>query len=501
MKDGFHYIVALTQAIERWSRDAAGADRDAFRYRGADLRYAVERALYFFLLNNELCRALYTARSTGGSEPELDAAHAYVRLIAPYVSRGETAPAAQHENARASIAAKRDLRDQLSRKVRTVVRFSDRVRQPGRGFDAAEILFLVIHPKFTRFLQPIVEHMAPRWAFLTVDDPQTESYVNAQNMPGLHLRARTASAGPGGTMGHFAGLCDQYDLFRRLMASRDLSAIVMPEGNAPVHEIARVAALGSRVSVLCVQQGWSPVVHPGFRNLRFDNMMVWGDLFAEMLAPHNPLQRFTMTGIPAPLAPAQQRAPDAPIGAIGFFLQKGGPAIDEADWTEFLGLIGWTTATYPEIKVVVRDHPATSGLDATELGVIGDAPNVEFMNPSTHQLSDALGICDVVVAAYSTTLLEAVSVGAIPLIFGASGMPHYWPDLAAMGAAVEEKSLAGAKASLARLIADPPLRAKMRAVGRELRPRLFAASGQAAVSQIVAEIETAMARRRASAAT
>ena len=54
----------------------------------------------------------------------------------------------------------------------------------------------------------------------------------------------------------------------------------------------------ARISCLCIQQGWSPIVHNGFRNMSFSAMLTWGEGFAELLRPHNPAQRFVVTGSP-----------------------------------------------------------------------------------------------------------------------------------------------------------------------------------------------------------
>jgi hypothetical protein len=253
--------------------------------------------------------------------------------------------------------------------------------------------------------------------------------------------------------------------------------------------------LNTNVPTICVQHGWSPIVHTGFRNLSFQKMLVWGDLFGELLAPFNSAQKFVVTGLPVPIARLRRRAPGEPVKAIGFFLQKGGEAFDDKVWREFLALIDWLAASYPEVDVIVRDHPSTAGLDPDERALLGDHENLKFMNPSSHTLGEVLEVCDIVAAVYSTTLLEAIAVGAIPLICGFGGIPSFWPDLAALGAAIEVHDVAEARQGLDRLINDADFRGALREAGAKLYPRLFASSAKDAVSVIVGEIERSPLRQ------
>src|SRR5699024_10609006 len=73
-------------------------------------------------------------------------------------------------------------------------------------------------------------------------------------------------------------------------------AVVLAEGNAPEDET--LARVGARLGLptICVQQGWSPLVHTGFRNMSFAAMAMWGEGFGEILAPANPGQHFLAVG-------------------------------------------------------------------------------------------------------------------------------------------------------------------------------------------------------------
>ena len=477
----YDYTIAITRAIETWSADIVQQDRAAFHYRGVSLRYAIERTLYFMLVNDG---AIFAAYRGVPSDPPRVLSAVEAELM-PYLLGSKQPPGMR----RSAPLSWRDWCRRRSQRRQGPIASSNGNR-PAVG--DANVFFLVIQPKFVRFLRPIVDAVGSRAVFVTLDDLATEEFLVEQGLRKCALRLDSvASPLVVGLLHEFKFLCTQYDLFRAFFAARPGSVLVVPEGNAPINEIAANAAQQSGVKTICIQHGWSPVSHAGFRNLHFDDMLVWGDLFAELLAPANPRQTFTVVGTPTPLPSVPDADATRPVRGIGFFLQKTGPLIDASDWAAYLDLIGWAGARFPSIDIVIRDHPSTPSLDPMERSRIGGSSNIRFMPPANYSLADTIACCDIVVAAYSTTLLEAIAVGAIPLVFGASGMPHYHPDLASMGAALEEKSLSNAKTSLASLVDDGSVRARLRMRGQALRARLFAASGGQAISRIVEKISLA----------
>ena len=74
--------------------------------------------------------------------------------------------------------------------------------------------------------------------------------------------------------------------------------IVTLEGNAPQDIIALEVAKKLKVPCYCIQQGWAPLIHNGFRNMNFSEYFVWGKEFKNLLRKHNPNQKFFITGSP-----------------------------------------------------------------------------------------------------------------------------------------------------------------------------------------------------------
>ena len=79
--------------------------------------------------------------------------------------------------------------------------------------------------------------------------------------------------------------------------------------------------------------------------------------------------------------------------------------------------------------------------------------------------------------------IAALAYDAVPLIVNITGAPHYVPDLAAMGAGIEVKDFAAARAAMARLTdGTDPTGSRIPAI----LPRFFAHSSAQALRNIAA---------------
>lgn len=475
MKHGWAFLAEITRAIEAWSGGIQAHDPNGFAYRGADLRHAAERSLFFALANDEALMAYFDALVEGAPPPALPE-NPYRSMVLPYLGQdaGPSLPAGPQ------VPWTKRLRASLGNLLRLG-------RRPFRiaRLNTADFLFLAIHPKFVGFMAPVAERLGG--AFLSFNDPMVEDYLERTGLPTVALRPSYSSGTITGVLRHFVHLCRAFDEMAVMMESLRPCVIMVPEGNAPIHEIAHRAGLQRGVKTVCLQQGAPAYTNPGFRNWSFADMFVWGDAFVEPFARHNPHQHFTVTGTPATLPAPRMECGDAPVRSIGFFLQKGAIVIPQEEWHGLLRFIGWTASNHPDVQVIVRDHPSQTPLTKAERDLFGKKPNLRFMPPPHHALSEVLAASDIVIAAASTTLLEAVQVGAIPFIFG-TAYPQDFPDILAAGAGVIAPDLDAAKAVLTQIVESPQKRANLRAAGAAMRPALFAASGDEGAARIAAAL-------------
>jgi glycosyltransferase involved in cell wall biosynthesis len=246
------------------------------------------------------------------------------------------------------------------------------------------------------------------------------------------------------------------------------------------------------IPCVCLQQGWSPVVHTGFRNMSFDRMAVWGAGFAELLEPHNPDQEFVVTG-----SPAFDRRDGAggdlaeQIGGrrtVGFFTGAVSPLLAQADVDEFMALIPAVASTLPDAAVLVREHPAHP-LSQARLAELERLPNVLLAPPRRYPLRDVLLNSDVVVSDYSTTLIEGVAMQRPAVVCNQTSMPRYSPDVEAHGVGIEVKQTAAARDAIARLVSDRAFYDEFTARMPAFRNRFFAGADAGAGARIVALLD------------
>ena len=488
---GVSLYLRLCEAIGRLTAAWVAADPAAFVVSGADLRFVVELHLYFSLVADRGLYREFVARERGLEDDERVPLSELAGLILPYLSDQRLEGAGPRSGPWSRV-----LRSMYRRQGRAAVRHGGEAGHPPR------VLFLVIHPKFVRYFGPIAEALPVASAFLTIEDPTLFDWLEAARLPraGIELTATAAAQmGPRVKMAGFQYATSPFDAFairfnavRAALEGLRPDCIVVPEGNAPIAELVNRAAKSLSVPTLCIQQGWSPVVHPGFRNMTYSAMCVWGEGFAELLAGHNPNQRFIATG--NHIIACRRQRDDRNRNAVVFFLQKSF-LITEAAWNHMLGLIVWTAREFPGGEVRVREHPSAP-LTESEIATFDGLPNVRVVPPEQETLNDALDGCRVAVAMYSTTILEAAATGAVPLILNVNGFEHYSPDIAAEGGAVEVRDFAAARAALTRLMLDEEYWSSFDAALDRLRQRYFACDRDEALAAIIAEIDMLMPQAR-----
>jgi hypothetical protein len=438
----------------------ASENPTAFDYRGQTLRYALERDLFIRLTNNPGLQAAFSTQ--GGAvtvETHLEARVA--SLLAPGPVRVTAPPR------RGLIRTLRGLR-------------SPRPRAPvARG----GTFVLVDHSKFVSFLRPVLQELAgtpvvlvSATSELTEPPSGVQAEVAALGSLGPHQAASEALAERG-------YLLSGYDRMRALAERTRPSSIVTIEGNAPLDDVAARVGRELGIPSVCLQQGWSPLIHTGFRNLSFDRMLVWGEGFADLLRPDNPELQFHVTGS---MVAAQPAPPAAERAAVGFFLQGPSPLLGEEELGAFMRLATDVATRNPDRRVLLREHPGYP-LDRSDVP-LSALRNVEFVPASSHSLGDVLAQCRVAVSVYSTTLLESVALGAPSVSYNVTELPRYLPDFAAAGAGIEEREHNAARAAIEQLLVDDAFLASFAPGITAVRNLFFAGAPADAAQRIAREI-------------
>ncbi len=474
----YDFLMALNRAIALFTDQSVDADAGAFLYRGADLRHAVERQLYYRFSSDRCLRSLFGQAIASAADPSTALSAEMRATLTAGVAQGT------------GMGIIRHLRSLAKSGHGLITDRGRRARSPdaaslilNAGDTRPQLLFMVIHERFERFLAPVARALTLPCAYLTALDPALTTALAERGVPVAHAgpvaRGGALPAGLGGV----EYLATYFDAFLAALTALRPRCVVVPEGGAPPYEVLNRACRLLGIPVICIQQGWSPYIHPGFCNLSYDQMLVWSDYFGELLRPWNPEQAFLATGNCMVEFPEHERAPGA---AISFFI-SGSPSQSQFDtlttaemYWQFLDLARWTAESFPGVPVFLREHPQIP-LSESEKAPLLRLPNVRFAPSREAPLRDVLRASRLSIAIYSTTILESIAGGVVPLIVNATSLPRFWPDVAAEGAALEVASFQAARHAIGRVASEPDFLKPFQQRLPEVRRRLFAHDGPDAV--------------------
>jgi hypothetical protein len=485
---GYPFVVALSDAIERASAAFAREDPTAFRYRGADLRHAVERALYIALVNNA---SLYEAYRDRRAPAEVDGLGSSLELAA---ARSLLMP-------EQSVGSGRTVLRRLGGRVLWHARARGGASATSAFAASGPVAFVLDHAKYLPFLEPVRRRLAAEDALVVSLVPELTRAAEGAGTE--HVALDTAAGRPprGGAVGvgllGALSLLGLYDALLDVLDARRPRCVTVVEGMSPGDELANRAARQLGIPTLCLQQGWSPFVHAGFRNMSFEAMTVWGQGFADLLAPSNPAQRFVAAGsftLAAEVDTGRTELAATLAGrpAVAFFLQPRSPLIGSEHQDALLELVARTAGRLSQCAVLVREHPAAP-LAAGDRRAL-QAAGALLAEPARFSLRAVLEVARTAVSIYSTSLVEAAAMGCVPIVFNPTSMPRYSPDLEALGAGVEARTVEQAEEAVVRLTEDAAARAELRPGLEGFRTRFFA-EGTSPADTVVELLDELVAAR------
>ena len=479
----YAFYMELTERIDALVREVEAKSPGALSYKGMNFMHAFEALLYFGTVLDAGLNTRFEARAG-----LCKAISPLERKLAGLMSEFWFAerPRISERVLWQPKEALRGMRNALRRHLPG----SRSHFAPDWAGDRPNVAFFVRSVRFARFFLPIARALSKSYVYLVPAAARAvQDWANQEQIPFAAIRPRRPSTLDMGEVlqtyaPDVAALADGMEAILSRLRPR---VVVVPEGNTPEDEILNQIGKKLGVPVVCLQHGWSPIPHPGFRNMSYASMFVWGPRFADLLAPFNPHQRFVSVGnhaLPMHIArPAWER------GSIVFFCQG---------WDNWLGgrrsgamlldLAEWFATAHPLISVRVRPHPLDP-LPNDRAARLTGLPNVTIDLPERTPIADSFADARATVTVYSTTILESVATGSIPLIFNSTTLPRYWPDVAEAGAAVEVKTFDEAKNALEKLAGDDELLRAMNPRLTDFAQRFFLCRGEEAIENIVRELE------------
>lgn len=468
---GFDYTRDLCRAIERLTASAVRRDSHAYVYRGMQLRYAVERMLYIKGINSEALFQHYLAHRVGdgGVVTKLPLTSVESDVAFFLCTQRSTDDHPPRRVGRWLMETAKSVYSWVRRRGRL------RARAARTAVHRRDILIHVVNAKFANYLEPVTRELDPgSYAYLSTGDAGLAEQLVQQGYPvvslptkgSLHQHVFCSYA-----LSEFLQLTHDADATLAALRVLQPKCTVVVEGNAPMDVITAEASRLLGIPCYCVQQGWSPYAHCGFRNMGYTEMFVWGQRFAEMLRPYNPGQVFRVTGSHA-LRAQGAFPPRKSVETLSFFLQAPCALLGNQAYEDFFDLIDSVAQAYSHVRVIVREHPGHP-VPYESRQKLQICSNVHFSILADEPLAEVIATSDLVVSVFSTVLLEAMAMNVVPLICSIGAMRRYEPAIAAAGAAIEVQSVADARRAIDEVIAEPERLARVRRSMSEIAGEFF----------------------------
>lgn len=295
---------------------------------------------------------------------------------------------------------------------------------PFRG----QLAFYLYNYRQLRYLAPLIRHLdTPAVLLCDFDVPDEADELDLPPcVTAVPFQFATGKVtGAGNLAANFPRLyCYAYtlDLLVRLLAPR---CIVCLEGCHYEEQLWAVVARTYRIPSVCIQQGWPSMMRTGFRRLPFDHFFTWGQRFNACWQRYNPFPHFAGLGY---MYEAEGVEVAEGRDAVSFFLQGPFYLSDEAYQEEFVDLIRQQALAFPSVPFLVREHPEYK-LWETGCASLETLPNITFV--SDRPLADVFRRSQVVVSHFSSSLMECLVHGAIPLVYDPTARSRYYPDIEA----------------------------------------------------------------------
>lgn len=314
---GFEFTRDLCGAIESYTGSVLRKNPKAYEYRGMCLQHAVERSLYVRCVNSEALMGCYLFYRKGigvrGDNYQISGIESDILFFLCGVRGFDRS---------ISVSLIQGLFGVVGRALRWFRRSCSGVLISRNSLRHHDVIINVINGKFVKYLNPVTEQLSSTsYAYLKTSR-STCDFGNNQicyySLKGL--KAFDYIFCPPALSGFSEILYDADEIVGSLQILRPNCAVVV-EGNAYQDVVTSEACRLLEIPCFCIQQGWSPYIHTGFRNMSFSEMFVWGNRFAEMLRVYNPNQIFTVTGSHAiQLSDLMVKSDFA--RAIGFFCSR-----------------------------------------------------------------------------------------------------------------------------------------------------------------------------------
>ena len=392
----------LTLAIRQAFAAIENMYPGVLRYKDVPLRGALERRVY--------------------QEALLDRG----RLAALAQTSGDPGAFAEWLPPRQSAAVLSDSWECVKAYLRLIGAAFQRPARQGSG-PGPEIVFHVLRPRFIDFFHPVIERLGAHRCALYCEPGYGVEEAAARY--GLKVCVRAKERLHWRSLGHppwqmlsfysvaVASLLDARGALRR----HQPRAVVFAEAASFPEEMLARAAQSLGIPTVRLQYGRAGLLSPGYYQMPYDKMLMWGEGFVRRLQGASPDCAYVVTGSPLmdrlaehASSPASRFFPgDGPIVTV--VSQPECASISRHDYATLTAIVERVLGANPELRVLVRMHPADEAIDFDRLAEQWPA-RLRVTSAREFPLDAVIRASVLVVGLYSTVLSEAAAAGVLPVV-------------------------------------------------------------------------------------
>ena len=447
---GYHYSIDLCKAIENYTINEIKTNSTAFVYQQIDLTYAIQRLLYIECINSTNLFQQYAVQNNIVITDCLSKARTnFDYLIAPFLL-GRPIKNRLKFFIHFKIICKIIIKN-LLKSIKIQKNFKENVNE-------SNLLIHIHHIKFETYFKKITDVLGNlEYDYLSLRNEELTKELISRGHSVIYpsskktiLQINSLSR----SLLDFTSLIEESLLILYTLKEKKPNKIIVIEGNSHLDLLTLEASKVLGIPCYCLQQGWSPIVHTGFRNMSFTAMFVWGKYFAEVLQPYNPSQLFQVTGSHLLGNHNYLEKKNNNKNAISFFLQSPSILISINAYEDFLKLILSVANSLPNQPIIVRDHPSYS-IQSNYRAQFSKHSNIYFSNPLSEGLVEVLNESIIAVSIFSTVLLECIASRVVPVVCNFGSIKKYEPDLTFDGLGIEANSVEDGLVKIVKLISNP----------------------------------------------
>lgn len=333
-----------------------------------------------------------------------------------------------------------------------------------------KVLVFATSPRILNYLRPLLKALEEDFVLLTTT-PVADGFEIPSNGTVVRLRMPKAKLFRNAEMEQalpwFYNFANAIGWFIEILRPR---LLVCMDGCQSEYRLAAAFCNEKHIPSVCLQLGWPSYIHTAFRDLPYTYFFTWGDKFNPLWEKYNKHTHFIATGY------MEEATQNGQHRAITFFLQAPVYLNTEIYLGRMCDLIRATATCYPDIPVLVREHPEYRGTTRW-LSRFIQCGNVHLVNDDN--LTDVYACTKVVVSHFSSVLMEGLMYGCVPLVFNPTPGSNYYPD-------IEEERIGFISKNEEEFFSKLPV--CLRQVPLKELPQWFKAIGHEAINNIIEAI-------------